>query len=153
MSGPLDFWLGSWDVSSPEGELLGTNEIVAELGGAAIVERWRGATGEEGMSLFYFDRPRALWKQVWVMEGGHKEKHLVADGPAGVVFQGTVTRRDGGQHLDRTTLTLLPDGGVRQVIEVSRDGGTTWILGFDGRYARAAEPSVSQTGTSDVEVR
>lgn len=39
MSGPLDFWLGSWDVSSPEGELLGTNEIVAELGGAAIVER------------------------------------------------------------------------------------------------------------------
>jgi hypothetical protein len=36
--------------------------------------------------------------------------------------------------LDRTTLTPLSDGRVRQVIEISRDHGTTWQTGFDAYY-------------------
>jgi hypothetical protein len=39
--------------------------------------------------------------------------------------------------LDRTTLTPLADGRVRQVIERSSDGGTTWTTGFDAMYVRA----------------
>jgi hypothetical protein len=43
--------------------------------------------------------------------------------------------------LDRTTLPTIADGGVRQIIEISRDGGTTWRTTFDGIYVRAKSSS------------
>jgi hypothetical protein len=132
----LDFWLGSWEVLSPARERLGENDITAVLGGAALVERWRDAGGGEGMSLFY--RAGGVWKQVWVTDAAtHKEKVLIGrTAEGGVVFQGVVQRARGGQYLDRTTLTPLAEGGVRQVIETSVDGGASWRVGFDASYVR-----------------
>ncbi len=78
------------------------------------------------------------WKQVWVTDAGYaKEKELVSAAlPDGAVrFQGEVATRSGGTVLDRTTLTPLPDGRVRQVIEISRDHGATWQPNFDAYYA------------------
>jgi hypothetical protein len=148
----LDFWLGRWRVLSTADELLGENEIVAVLGGAAVIERWRGVDGDEGMSLFFYDRVREVWKQVWVTDRWtHKEKELVATTPGGgLVFQGTVARSRGGEHLDRTTLTPLAAGEVHQLIETSADGGATWTVGFDGRYVPVSEPSSRQAGTSGM---
>lgn len=56
-----------------------------------------------------------------------------------VRFQGELPREDGSLVLDRTTLSPLPDGRVRQVIETSTDGGRTWEVGFDAYYSRAAK--------------
>jgi hypothetical protein len=39
--------------------------------------------------------------------------------------------------LDRTSLVPLPGDEVRQLIEVSSDGGATWRPTFDARYRRA----------------
>jgi len=36
--------------------------------------------------------------------------------------------------LDRTTLTPMEEGKVRQVIETSRDEGERWRTGFDAVY-------------------
>jgi hypothetical protein len=69
------------------------------------------------------------------MPGGLKVKHLVhtfADG--GVQFQGTVTPMGVPPYLDRTTLRPLPDGTVRQIIDISRDNGRTWEVRFDAVY-------------------
>ncbi|MDH3495391.1 MAG: hypothetical protein OER21_01325 [Gemmatimonadota bacterium] len=52
----------------------------------------------------------------------------------GLRFQGETPRTDGPSCLDRTTLTRLPGGGLRQVIETSTDGGTTWQITFDAEY-------------------
>jgi len=123
----LDFWLGDWKVTSPEGEKQGTNHIQAILGGCAIREQWTDVMGGQGESFFYYDRSLARWKQVWVTSRGTWKEKTQVDGPSGAVrFQGQVPRPKGGTVLDRTTLTPLPDGGVRQVIEVSADGGKTW---------------------------
>jgi hypothetical protein len=54
-----------------------------------------------------------------------------------VRFQGAIPLPGGGQYLDRTTLTPLEDGAVRQVIEVSRDG-ESWRTVFDAVYVRVA---------------
>lgn len=87
--------------------------------------------------------PRCHWKQVWVTEsarrpGGVKEKHLLASLPdGGVRFQGEIRQPGGRILLDRTTLAPLPGGEVRQLIEVSADGGETWRPAFDARYRRA----------------
>jgi hypothetical protein len=37
---------------------------------------------------------------------------------------------------DRTTLTPLPDGRVRQLIETSNDDGRSWETRFEGFYRR-----------------
>ena len=133
----LDFWLGDWDVHW-RGEKVGTNRIQKVLSGCAVVEEWRDVRGGEGRSLFYFHPVHRVWKQVWVTDRGPmKEKRLVGRYPGGGVrFQGELPRPDGEVVLDRTTLTPQPDGRVRQVIEQSTDGGSTWTVGFDAVYVR-----------------
>jgi hypothetical protein len=137
----LDFWLGSWRVENPEGKLQGTNLIEPTADGCAVRESWTGAAGGMGQSLFYYSRPEERWKQVWVTGTGFvKEKRQVKEhaGP-GIRFQGEVVYPGRGTLLDRTTLTPGEDGTVRQVIEVSEDGGETWRTTFDGIYVPAVD--------------
>lgn len=130
----LDFWLGHWSVRSRDGEFAGTDHLERVLGGYAVLEHWRSVTGEEGKSLFYFDRSAGTWKQVWAIEGYVKEKSLVLAEPGCVRFQG-VAYVDGATFPDRTTLTVLPGGEVGQLIEHSLDDGATWKTSFDAVYA------------------
>lgn len=137
----LDFWVGAWDVYVQERK-VGTNRIEKILHGCAILEHWASTGGGEGKSLFYYNHVTGKWKQVWVTQtatrpGGLKEKELVEEfEDGGVRFQGEIPLQDGGTMLDRTTLTPLGNGRVRQVIETSRDGGKTWRAGFDAIYVR-----------------
>lgn len=137
----LDFWVGEWEVRAG-GEAVGQNRIDKVLGGCALVEHWRSAGGGEGRSLFYVVPAEGIWKQVWVTSeparpGGVKEKELLPRyGGPGVRFQGRVPLPDGGSYLDRTTLTPVDSGRVRQRIETSSDGGASWKLRFDGVYVR-----------------
>ncbi len=136
----LDFWLGDWTVHVGD-EHVGTNRIEKVLGGCAVIEHWTGAGGGEGKSLFYVVGNQ--WKQVWVTEwatrtGGVKEKsHQPLAGTNAVRFQGRIETSDGSGYLDRTTLTPLDDGSVRQLIEVSRDEGEHWESVFDAIYRRS----------------
>lgn len=136
----LDFWLGEWDVFVGN-QQVGTNRIAKILDGCAVIEEWRSARGGEGRSLFYHLPWSGEWKQVWVTDvatrtGGVKEKTLVeTPGDGAVRFQGRIPDAAGHPWYDRTTLTPLPDGTVRQVIEVSQDG-ETWETTFDAVYRR-----------------
>lgn len=135
----LDFWLGEW-VVEVQGREVGRNRIEKVLNGCAVMEHWRSARGGEGKSLFYHVPATGAWKQVWVTgratsTGGVKEKELVErlEG-GGVRFQGEIPLVGGGSVLDRTTLTPLDGGRVRQVIEISEDGGESWSVTFDAVY-------------------
>jgi len=136
----LDFWIGEWSVIDSGGIPQGHNRIEAVLGGCAITESWTSAAGGEGRSLFWVDPATKTWKQVWVTgaalaPGGTKEKTLIRRFDDGAVrFQGTVTAVDGRRWLDRTTLTPLADGRIRQHIEISTDDGATWRTTFDAFY-------------------
>jgi hypothetical protein len=138
----LNFWLGEWTVATPAGAPQGRNRVEKILQGCAILEHWRDGDGREGKSLFYVDRGTRRWKQVWVTDAGlMKEKEQLADyeGP-GVRFQGRIRRLDGVVVLDRTTLSAMPDGRIRQRIEQSSDEGRTWGA-WEGIYERAAASS------------
>lgn len=140
----LDFWVGDWTVVDSTGAPLGTNRIEKILNGCAVTEWWH-ETDSEGRSLFYYVPAQRTWKQVWVtpsalVPGGLKEKHMIAHGTGRVRFQGEIIGPAGGLILDRTTLTVMSQGRVRQVIEISRDGGTTWRTSFDGIYVPTKKP-------------
>ena len=134
----LDFWVGEWTVHVGEDQ-VGQNRIEKALDGCIVFEHWTASDGNEGKSLFFVDYDRR-WVQVWVTDqamapGGVKEKVMVDDPPDGAVrFQGVIRHQAADPWLDRTTLTPLENGEVRQVIEISRDGGETWNPTFDGVY-------------------
>lgn len=135
----LDFWVGTWNVVDSSGAAAGSSNIERIVGGCAIMENWREPDGSEGKSLFYYATDQRRWKQVWVtpaamLPGGYKEKRLVARLPGGGVrFQGEIVGNT-SVVLDRTSLMPMPQGKVRQVIEISRNGGTTWETTFDAIY-------------------
>jgi len=131
----LDFWIGRWSVRTRDGERAGTNHVERVLDGYALLEHWRGAAGDEGKSLFYFDRSAGGWRQVWVMDGYVKEKALELAEPGRARFAGTAFV-DGLRFPDRTTLTARADGSVGQLIEHSLDGGESWKTSFDAIYER-----------------
>ncbi len=81
-----------------------------------------------------------MWKQVWVTNAGRvKEKRMLPESSSTVViFQGEVRRDDGTRVVDRTTLTNLGDGRVRQHIVQSIDGDASWDRGFNVIYTRRA---------------
>ena len=136
----LDFWLGDWEVYVND-TLAGHNHIAKILDGCAVTEDWVSVDGKRGHSLFYYVPVEQSWRQVWVtgramFPGGVKEKSLVERTENAVRFQGEI-RKNSGSYLDRTTLTAMESGEVRQLIEISTDDGSTWKAVFDGRYVRS----------------
>jgi len=133
----LDFWLGEWDVFDEAGRKVGSNVVRKVLKGRLVVEEWTDAFGREGRGSHFYDPARKKWRLLWIEEGGGiKEKEGGPAPGADMRVEGEVTRRDGTTALDRTTLTKLPDGRVRQSIEWSADGGKTWTQSFLATYVR-----------------
>jgi hypothetical protein len=137
----LDFWVGDWQVSVGS-QFAGHDLVTPILSGCAIVEDWTDADGSHGQSLFAYDARKDYWTQTWVtdrtnMPGGIKYKRLQAHGPGTTTFAGEIEGQSGAIFYDRTILTAMPDGSVRQQIQVSRDG-ISWRTGFDAIYRRTA---------------
>jgi hypothetical protein len=130
----FDFWLGSWDVTGPDGSVAGSNLVEKASDGCALVERWTGSRGGRGTSLNFYESATRQWHQIWVdNDGGVLE---LSGGLVGgkMVLSGTTP----GDRTSRQRITWTPmDGGrVRQHWESSGDGGRTWKTIFDGTYSR-----------------
>ncbi|MCH8348211.1 MAG: hypothetical protein IH901_06960 [Proteobacteria bacterium] len=143
----LDFWAGDYQVISNDDkrEIYGANLIERTLDGCAIIENWTSKEGSEGKSLFYFDARADTWTQVWVTGDtskpwGLKVKFLVGIYDNGAVrFQSRQILEGGKSYLDRTTLTPMENGVLRQLIEISQNGGETWETTFDALYIPAVD--------------
>lgn len=132
----FDFWIGDWDVTTPNGAAAGRNRIEPILGGCVLRESWTGAKGGSGTSYNAYDRQRGRWHQTWVDNGGLV---LLLDGQfAGgrMVLSGETRDTTGAPVLNRITWQETGPGAVRQLWETSADGGKTWSVTFDGRYRK-----------------
>ena len=131
----FDFWLGEWNVHTPDGKLAGTNGITREYGGCVLHERYETGRGFSGESLNIYDAGRKLWHQTWVdtsgtlllLEGGLRGKSMV--------LEGQTTGKDGVVTRHRITWTPNDDGSVRQHWESAGADGP-WQTAFDGTYMR-----------------
>ena len=131
----FDFWIGEWQVRTPDGKLAGENRITREYDGCVLHERYDTGRGYSGESLNTFDAGRKVWHQTWVdtdgtlllLEGGIRNGSMVLEGQTAAA-DALVT-----QH--RITWTPNPDGTVRQLWQ-STDPKGVWTTAFDGLYTR-----------------
>ena len=134
----FDFWIGEWDVHTPEGRLAGRNVITAIVEGHGLREEWRGAGGLTGTSLNAWSDERQVWHQTWIDSSGTL---LLLDGglrDGAMVIEGDGRSDDGRAVRHRITWSTVegdPDR-LRQHWEMSDDAGRTWETAFDGRYER-----------------
>lgn len=134
----FDFWIGRWEVFTPDGKKAGENHIEAIDGGCALIERWRGNGGFSGTSLNSWDAQARQWRQHWVdNQGGLLQLAGGLDGGSMVLSSsGPDPDQPGATLRQRILWTALSDGAVRQHWQTSRDDGATWGTAFDGRYVR-----------------
>lgn len=57
----FDFWLGDWQVHTPDRKFAGVNRIASEYRGCVIHERYATGRGYSGESLNVYDAAR-LWE-------------------------------------------------------------------------------------------
>lgn len=133
----FDFWVGDWEVRTPNDKVAGTNRIDKILGGCVLQENWVGARGMTGHSFNIYDPGDRKWHQTWVDSQGTL---LLLSGELtdGKMVLSGATAANGATKaaLHRITWTPLPDGTVRQLWESSGDDGKTWTIAFDGSYRR-----------------
>ena len=135
----FDFWTGTWEVTNLDGHLVGHDRIEPILDRCILQETWAGVSGSAGTSLNFFDTVRGKWRQFWVwregttleLEGGLIDGAMVLEGDS--VEGGKPAR-------NRITWTNPPDDSVRQLWELSLDGGKSWETLFDGIYRRVKSP-------------
>jgi len=130
----FDFWVGTWEVTNAQGQVVGTNEISSILGGCVLLEEWQSAGPYSGKSLNIYDAANDKWHQTWVDNGGLL---LELDGKlvdGNMVMKGRRPGQDGTEVLHRITWAPLEDGDVRQTWDTSADDGGTWTTLFNGLY-------------------
>lgn len=133
----FDFWLGDWNVTTPDGKLVGHERVEKRYGDCVLADEFTGVQSGTGGSFNIYDRHRKVWHQTWVdswglllqLDGGLKDGRMV--------LSGEHVNKEGKKVLDRMTWT--PEkGAVHQLWESSADGGKTWKVEFDVVYHKAS---------------
>ncbi len=135
-----DFWAGRWDVFvSGSNRLVGHSQVEKLYDGCVLRENWTGVGGGAGGSLNLYQAVTGRWRQTWAdSTGGMTEYSGQLVGSDMRFLAAETDLRTGAFLVRRMTFSPLPDGTVRQLIEVSPDSGTSWKVEEDLNYRRAA---------------
>jgi tetratricopeptide (TPR) repeat protein len=133
----FDFWIGEWDVTSPQGQPAGRSSVQQILSQCVIFENWNDRQGGEGKSFNAYNADYNMWQQFWTDQYGRVTEYRESEptpekGLRFLAHQGTSQR----QMLIRMTFTPIDRNTVRQFGETSNDGGKTWSPSFDLYYHR-----------------
>ena len=131
----FDFWVGDWDVKTPQGQLAGTNTIQRLEDGCLILENWTGSQGGTGKSMNFYNAATGKWRQTWVSSTGGVTEYEGSYRDGAMRYEGESMRNGIKLKLRLTFFDLGPDR-VRQFAEQSADAGKTWTVTYDFTYIR-----------------
>ena len=132
----FDFWVGSWEVQNPQGQVVGHNDITRQVEGCVLQEQWVSARGAQtGISLNFYDYRDRKWHQDYYDNSGNMGNYPPLTGE---VREGkmVLSTAPGVQPLSRWTWYEVSPGKVRQMAEQSSDGGQTWAVTWDSIYVK-----------------
>jgi len=136
----FDFWIGDFEArpwTEPHGTPTGRLHNTREYDGCAIVERWDAiASGIHGMSISFYDTNRRAWRMVWIADDGLSNDFEGTFSDGAMRFRGWVLADHGNRLLASNVLENVSPGTIRHVYSTSSDGGRTWDVKSDGRFAR-----------------
>jgi hypothetical protein len=132
----FDFWVGDWDVHSPNGPSVGHNLVTLEQDGCLLLEHWTASSGgQTGTSFNYYDVRDKKWHQLYLDNSGNAGAFPAMAG--NLVDRKMVLLTDENQMpVSRWTWYVLGPGKVRQMAEQSSDGKKTWNIVWDSVYAK-----------------
>ena len=108
MNRQFDFWVGEWDVQTPQGQPAGSSTVQNILGGCVILENWTGL-GSQGKSFNAYNQALKKWQQYWVDDTGITTLYtgeVVGNQMRYLADAGS----QNGQQARRMTFTKLGDG-------------------------------------------
>lgn len=130
----LDFWLGDWSVSWPDG--TGTNSIRRILDGRVIEEVFESRDHDGsvllGRSLSVRDAADGRWRQTWVDSSGAYLDFVGVASDGRISFQRTGPQ--GG--LQRMVWLDVTTDAFRWEWQRSTDGGAAWTVLWPLDYRR-----------------
>jgi hypothetical protein len=132
----FDFWIGEWDVQTPQGQLAGTNSVQNIIDGCVIYENWTGTVGGTGKSFNFYNSSTGKWQQTWVASNGTVTEFVGEFKDNQMRFRSESLGKDGTKTLRRLTFFNLSPDRVRQFSERSTDEGKTWGVEYDFTYVR-----------------
>ena len=138
----FDFWLGEWDCDFEGGHAV--NTVTREYDGNVVMERFRADSPRRwaGMSVSVRGAHDGVWRQTWVDDaGGYLDFTGGFDGDRMILsreaeINGTVTQQ-------RMVFRNIEANSLDWDWEVSTDGGETWQMRWQIRYARKGSSSSS----------
>jgi tetratricopeptide (TPR) repeat protein len=133
----FDFWIGTWDVMTLQGQKAGVNVIQPFAEGCGLMENWTATQGGNGKSINYYDASTQKWYQHWIGSGGGAMRYSGGFKNGALVYEAETTNANGNKVLHRLTFSRNEDNSVRQFAEASNDDGKTWTVSYDFKYVRA----------------
>ena len=132
----FDFWIGEWNVTTPQGQPAGKSSVQQILEQCVIFENWTDAQGGSGKSLNAYNAGLGMWQQFWTDQYGAVTEYRRSEPTErGLRFYAETTLPKGPALL-RMTFTPVDTSTVRQFGETSFDAGKTWQTSFDLYYHR-----------------
>jgi hypothetical protein len=128
-----DFTIGSWDVSR-NGQKNAEVHMERVLGGCAIQEHWMVPAGKNGagIGLFTYSRVLRAWTYAWAADTGAATMFTgQALSPTEIRYDTERALPNGGKRVRHWTLSLLPDGRIRELSVGSDDNGATWTTEYE----------------------
>lgn len=136
----FDFWIGSWEVTDPNGQKAGTNTIEKVLDSCILKESWTSSNPKfKGTSTNFYNVNTKQWEQLWIdNSGSHLKLYGNRKDNRMILSSVPVTRPDGKEYVNRITWTLNDDGSVCQLWEVVQ-GDLVINVAFDGLYTKVGQ--------------
>lgn len=133
----FDFWIGTWNVTNPDGSAAGKNIIDKIQDNCILRENWTSAKGGfTGTSNNFYNAKTKQWEQIWIdNQGGNLHLKGNRIGNQMILKTDEEMNKDNQPFYHRVTWTLNKDGSVRQLWETITNGKDITIA-FDGLYVK-----------------
>lgn len=144
----FDFWVGAWDVYPAGKDTLVAHSLIENLyADCAIRENWMPLKGGGGGSLNNYVTDEKGWSQTWLDSSNSRVafKGGLVDGKMVLTGFWKGVNGAGKDGLIRMTYSREAAGAVRQLGEISTDGGKSWGPSFDFVY-RPSKATASAPG-------